>query len=235
MNRIKIFGIPYLEKGSGIHIKKKNRGSFTKYCKDKVTQECIDKAKRSGNPKLVKKAVFAENSRKWSKKHQQGGTATWNRVNFEQYAKDPLVTRKLIPQNMRQIEDSLIARQMPYAQRLALLASVAEETGGDPTAIDETGKFKGIIQWEDSRYPNTEDLGEQIHWMLTEIYNPKMWTHGGGGLPVIKTAREGFDKFWNNKNVYDATLYLNKGYIRPKEEGARVNRANKAKIMQKYD
>ena len=58
-----VFGIPYLKKG--IHIKKKNRGSFTKYCKGKVTQSCIDKAKRSGNSKLVKKAVFAENSRKW--------------------------------------------------------------------------------------------------------------------------------------------------------------------------
>lgn len=64
-----VFGIPYLKKG--IHIKKKNRGSFTKYCKGKVTQSCIDKAKRSGNSKLVKKAVFAENSRKW--KHQFGG------------------------------------------------------------------------------------------------------------------------------------------------------------------
>lgn len=68
---IEIFGVPYIKKGSGIHIKKKNRGSFTKYCKGKVTQNCIDKAKKSGNSKLVKKAVFAENSRKW--KHQKGG------------------------------------------------------------------------------------------------------------------------------------------------------------------
>lgn len=50
-----------LKKGSKIHIKKENRGSFTKYCKGKVTQKCIDKAKRSGNKKLIKKAVFAEN------------------------------------------------------------------------------------------------------------------------------------------------------------------------------
>ena len=68
---IEIFGIPYLKKGQGIHIKKKNKGSFTKYCKGKVTQQCIDKAKKSGNAKLVKKAVFAENARKW--KHKEGG------------------------------------------------------------------------------------------------------------------------------------------------------------------
>lgn len=49
----------------GIHIKKENKGKFTSYCGGKVTQECIDKAKKSGNKKLVKRAVFAENARKW--------------------------------------------------------------------------------------------------------------------------------------------------------------------------
>lgn len=65
--------ITYFKKGGGIHIKEKNKGSFTKYCKGKVTQECIDKAKKSGNKKLVKKAIFAANSRSWAKKHQMGG------------------------------------------------------------------------------------------------------------------------------------------------------------------
>ena len=73
METLQVFGIPYFKKGSGIHIKKENRGLFTKYCNGKVTQKCIDKAKRSGNKKLVKRAVFAQNSRKWSKKHQKGG------------------------------------------------------------------------------------------------------------------------------------------------------------------
>lgn len=57
---------------SGIHIKKENRGKFTDYCGGKVTDACIRKAKASGNPKLVKRATFAQNARKW--KHQQGGT-----------------------------------------------------------------------------------------------------------------------------------------------------------------
>ena len=56
---------------SGIHIKKQNKGKFTEYCGGKVTQDCINKAKASGNSKLVKRAVFAENSRHW--KHQHGG------------------------------------------------------------------------------------------------------------------------------------------------------------------
>lgn len=72
MENFEIFGVPSLKKGSGIHIKKKNRGKFTDYCGGKVTQECIDKAKKSKNPKLRKRATFAANSRRWSKKHEEG-------------------------------------------------------------------------------------------------------------------------------------------------------------------
>lgn len=67
---------------TGIKIKKSNQGLFTKYCNGKVTQECIDKAKRSGNKKLIKRAVFAENSRKWAKKHQEGGILQWLKDQF---------------------------------------------------------------------------------------------------------------------------------------------------------
>ena len=60
-----------LKNGSGIHIKKKNRGKFTEYCGGKVTDACIRRAKASGNPTLVKRATFAANARKW--KHKTGG------------------------------------------------------------------------------------------------------------------------------------------------------------------
>lgn len=53
------------KKGSKIKIKKKNRGKFTEYCGGEVTQECIDKAKKSKNPTLRKRATFADNARKW--------------------------------------------------------------------------------------------------------------------------------------------------------------------------
>ena len=67
---IEIFGVPYLKKGSGIHIKKRNRGKFTEYCGGEVTDACIQKAKKSKNPKLRKRAIFAQNSRRW--KHEEG-------------------------------------------------------------------------------------------------------------------------------------------------------------------
>ena len=59
------------KKGGNIHIKKKNRGKFTDYCGGKVTQECIEKGKKSPNPTIRKRATFADNARKW--KHQSGG------------------------------------------------------------------------------------------------------------------------------------------------------------------
>lgn len=60
-----------LKNGSGIHIKKKNRGSFTRWCGGKVTNECIQRGKKSSDPAVRKKATFAANARKW--KHKTGG------------------------------------------------------------------------------------------------------------------------------------------------------------------
>ncbi|MBO4784148.1 MAG: hypothetical protein J5521_05330 [Lachnospiraceae bacterium] len=57
--------------GSGIHIKKANRGKFTEYCGGKVTSECIARGKASSNPAIRKRATFAANARKW--KHENGG------------------------------------------------------------------------------------------------------------------------------------------------------------------
>lgn len=60
-----------MKKGGPIYIKKQNRGEFTKYCKGKVTQECITRGKNSPDPKIRKQATFADNVRKW--KHYNGG------------------------------------------------------------------------------------------------------------------------------------------------------------------
>ena len=56
---------------SGIHIKKKNEGTFTSYCKNKgydgVTAQCIAEGKKSSNPKTRKRATFAGSARSWNK------------------------------------------------------------------------------------------------------------------------------------------------------------------------
>lgn len=54
--------------------KKGTVGAFTAYCKRKgyrgVTQACIEEAKKSGNPTLKKRAIFAENVRKIAKRRK---------------------------------------------------------------------------------------------------------------------------------------------------------------------
>jgi hypothetical protein len=57
--KVKFKNVFLLKSGSKIHIKKKNRGKFTSYCGGTVTNECIARAKASGNPTLVKRATFA--------------------------------------------------------------------------------------------------------------------------------------------------------------------------------
>lgn len=58
----------FFKSGGKIRIKKKNRGKFTEYCGGKVTQECINKGKKSKNPTIRKRATFAQNARRWKKK-----------------------------------------------------------------------------------------------------------------------------------------------------------------------
>ena len=63
--------VNFLKSGAKIHIKEKNKGSFTKYCGGEVTNECIQRGKNSTDPAIRKKAVFADNARHF--KHRLGG------------------------------------------------------------------------------------------------------------------------------------------------------------------
>lgn len=69
MEDLEVFGIPYLAKGSGIHIKKENRGKFT--ATKKRTGKTTEELTHSKNPLTRKRAIFAQNAKKW--KHEDGG------------------------------------------------------------------------------------------------------------------------------------------------------------------
>ena len=64
--------VGFYKKGNKIHIKKENKGKFTEYCGGKVTSECIQRGKHSSDPKIRKRATFAQNARSW--KHSNGGS-----------------------------------------------------------------------------------------------------------------------------------------------------------------
>lgn len=162
---------------------------------------------------------------------------TGRKVDFQSYLNDPEYSkRKFLIENMKILQDSLISRKYQEPQRLAILSAVGDETGGDPQALSEDKQFSGIIQWGAGRKPNSPKLGEQIHQMLNEIETPKSpyWSDGGGGLPKVPNLIDGYNSFWNSKSPSDAALYLNKGYVRPREESDRFRRARQATIMKKY-
>lgn len=69
MEDLEVFGIPYLANGSGIHIKKENRGKFT--ATKKRTGKTTEELTHSKNPLTRKRAIFAQNAKKW--KHEDGG------------------------------------------------------------------------------------------------------------------------------------------------------------------
>ena len=69
MDNFELFSIPMLANGSGIHIKKENRGKFTET--KKRTGKTTEELTHSKNPLTRKRAIFAQNSRKF--KHGDGG------------------------------------------------------------------------------------------------------------------------------------------------------------------
>lgn len=69
MDNFELFSIPMLANGSGIHIKKENRGKFTET--KKRTGKTTEELTHSKNPLTRKRAIFAQNAKKW--KHEDGG------------------------------------------------------------------------------------------------------------------------------------------------------------------
>lgn len=76
MDILEIINVPYYKEGNTIHIKKENRGKFTKSAKEHnmgvqefATHVLNNKDKY--NPTLIKRANFAKNSKKF--KHAKGG------------------------------------------------------------------------------------------------------------------------------------------------------------------
>lgn len=76
MNYFQNLGIPIFKEGSGIHIKKKNKGKFTASAKKvgESVQEYAHNVVNNPNATTLqkKRAQFAINAKKW--KHQEGGT-----------------------------------------------------------------------------------------------------------------------------------------------------------------
>lgn len=90
--------MPILKKGGGIHIKPENKGKFT--ATKKKTGKSTEELTHSKNPLTRKRAIFAQNARKW--KHKTGGLLIRKRdkgATIKEVGKAPLVEKKYNKQN----------------------------------------------------------------------------------------------------------------------------------------
>ena len=145
-------GVSYAK--SGIKINKKNIGKFTSYCGGKVTQQCIDKAKQSKNKTLVKRAVFAENARKW----QQGGV-------LSRYI--GLINNNINPQvafdtaHLSMIEDGRPNKYYSFGKRATTLDGWVKNATDSLTV----GRYKNLL--------NTNNLEEFKRGLKAKQYNSR--------------------------------------------------------------
>lgn len=113
--------IDFLKSGNKIKIKKKNIGSFTRYCNGKVTTECIQRGKNSPSAAIRKRATFAQNARSWSK-HEEGGilhAQTGAKVNlsYQTLTKKPEDPEEIKLQNPEEETEETAASETPQAEK----------------------------------------------------------------------------------------------------------------------
>lgn len=168
-------------------------------------------------------------------KKYQGGT----QQNGIQFAK--IQTTKNRPYNqeyLTYINDYLNNKFSDPVMRKIILGNIIEESGGNPFAKSDTGKYYGILQWDDSRYKYNgetdpyKELDNQLNYLSNTINNTSdqvSWTHGGTGSGY-KTAQDAINSFNNSNNtIYDRHKAFSFGYVRPKGKLNSVN--NRYKVV----
>lgn len=182
------------KKGSKIHIKESQKGSFTKYCKGKVTNECIQKGKNSPNPKIRKKAVFAANSRKW--KHKDGGKAFIEGVNVldsnpkaYKYFKDKLKIKKAqdgtkFQQAMTKVGDFLKSDNgqnlISAGQNILEGIKQQKQIGKMQRSFNEQNKaYRKTLE---QQALNNNDIDKQVQMEITNNSDPENTNSMGGSV-----------------------------------------------------
>lgn len=139
------------------------------------------------------------------------------------------------------------SKELNDYQIAAFLANAIEESGIEPYALDKTGVYYGISQWDNSRYSvirkskkdkdySIEDESKYLNNQLAYYYNSVMngnttsdWNHGGKGSGY-NTAADARQAFRNATSVDDAIKALVLGYVRP--TGGINSYKNRAKVAE---
>ena len=173
-----------LKKGSGIHIKEKNKGSFTKWCGGNVTDACIRKGKNSSNPKIRKKATFADNARHF--KHKSGGKAFVKGVNVLDSNPDAYkyVKKKYKMHQLGGLIDTPIINYSPIVGRYF---SWLQEASDYATKLENWKKEQKLIEQQqklEQQNRITDNLFGLTNMILNNIGSKKSKITTDNGSPV---------------------------------------------------
>lgn len=138
------------------------------------------------------------------------------------------------------LNDSL--QSLPIKKRASVLASIIEESGGDPLAKSKGGTYQGLLQWGKDRYSVAsdnadEELKRQLQYMrntFTNTSDQKSWTNGGTGSGY-GSWRSAYKQFNDQSLPLDSVFRgFNYGYVRP--AGGEDSYNNRLKVAsQIYD
>ncbi len=108
---------------------------------------------------------------------------------------------------------------IPYKQNMAILTNIAEESGGDFSAVDPSKTSYGLLQWKSGRYDKKQNdsIDKQIDYIIDTIYNTsdhKSWTHGGPGSNY-GSYNDAYNDFHNSEDPKKILKGFTWGYVRP--------------------
>ena len=154
--------------------------------------------------------------------------------------------RKVDKEKMEYIEDGLVSRGVGGNQLSSLLSTIVEESGGNPFSVDDSGKFRGLIQFSKERYPEKDfSRDKKAGWKkavdnqldaivdhLNEYGGDYGFLDGGDGSGYM-TGEEAKDAFWGrDSDIENVTRALTYGFVRPGDRsGTTENRTRVARLI----
>lgn len=154
--------------------------------------------------------------------------------------------RKVDKEKMEYIEDGLVSRGIGGNQLSSLLSTIVEESGGNPFSVDDSRKFRGLIQFSKERYPEKDfDRDKKAGWKkavdnqldtivdhLNEYGGDYGFLDGGDGSGYM-TGEEAKDAFWGrDSDIENVTRALTYGFVRPGDRsGTTENRTRVARLI----
>lgn len=124
-------------------------------------------------------------------------------------------------------------------QIATIIGTMIEEGQGNPLAKSSTGKYRGLLQWDDTRYNDFDEKDSpDLQWAKQMNYLNRTLRNSKGGNDWNKGKDTGWDTyktpynmFWGNESsLDDVAKGFQLGYVRPK--GGIDSHNNRLKVIQ---